>query len=114
MLFDGVWVVSIDPEDGIVDTVADAVGPHVIGNLHHSAHAKRFQSRVVEGGGTADVRDSNASVVNHLASSVHESLSVPTAIRPSPQKSAASRSYKATIPSTSPAVALETNNRAKS
>ena len=36
------------------------------------------------------------------------------AIRPSPQASAASGSYKATIPSTSPAFALETNNRAKS
>src|SRR5271166_7156464 len=31
MLFDGVWVVSIDPEDGIVETVADAVGPHFVG-----------------------------------------------------------------------------------
>jgi hypothetical protein len=64
-LFDGVWVISIDPEDGIIETVADAVSPRVIGHLHNSAHTKRPQSDVVEGGGTADVCDSNAGVVNH-------------------------------------------------
>jgi hypothetical protein len=65
MLFDGVWVISIDPEDGIIETVADAVSPRAVGHLHHSAHSKRSQSGVVEGGGTANVCDSNAGVVNH-------------------------------------------------
>src|ERR1019366_2743094 len=52
MLLYGVRVESIDPEDRKLETVANAVGPHVIGHLHHSAHSKRFQSRVVEDGGT--------------------------------------------------------------
>jgi hypothetical protein len=34
----------------ILETVANAVGSHVIGHLHHSPHSKRFQSRVVEDG----------------------------------------------------------------
>jgi len=34
--------------------------------LHDPAEAERAQSRIVKGGGTADVRDSNASVVDHL------------------------------------------------
>jgi len=66
MLFDGVRVVSIDPEYGVIETIADAVGPDVNGHLHHPAHAKHFQSRVIKGGGAADVGDANASVVNQL------------------------------------------------
>jgi hypothetical protein len=31
MLFDGVWVISIDPEDRIIETVADAVSSRVVG-----------------------------------------------------------------------------------
>jgi hypothetical protein len=65
MLFDRVWVISIDPEEWIIETVADAVSPRVIGHLYNSAHTKLPQSGVVEGGGTADVCDSNAGVVNH-------------------------------------------------
>jgi hypothetical protein len=60
-----VWVISIDPEDRIIETVADAVSPRIIRHLHHSAHTKRPQSGGVEGGGTADVCDSNAGVINH-------------------------------------------------
>src|ERR1700722_4868742 len=74
MLFDGVGGISIDPEDRIIEAVADAVCPRVIGHLHHSAHTKRPQSGVVEGGGTADVCDSNAGVVNNCGPSIHEPL----------------------------------------
>src|ERR1700722_20645745 len=49
MLFDGVWVISIDPEDRIIEAVADAVRPRVIGHLHHSAHTKGARRRAVEG-----------------------------------------------------------------
>jgi hypothetical protein len=66
MLFDRVWVVSIDPEDGIVETVTNPVGPHVMRYLHHATHAKRLQGRVIEDGGAADVRDPNAGMVNYL------------------------------------------------
>jgi hypothetical protein len=63
MLFDGVWMISINPEDRMVKTVADAVNPRSIGHLHHTAHANRPQSGVIEGGGTTDVCDPNAGVV---------------------------------------------------
>jgi hypothetical protein len=67
MLFDGVWMISINPEDRIIETIADAVSPRIIGHLHHSAHTKRPQGGVIERGGTADVCDPNAGVVNHFA-----------------------------------------------
>jgi hypothetical protein len=42
MLFDGVWVISIDPEDKMIETVADAVSPRVVGP---SASLGAFQAR---------------------------------------------------------------------
>lgn len=60
MIFDGVWVVSIDPKNRIVDAVADAVSSQSIRHLHYAAHTQRPQGGVVEGGRTADVRDSDA------------------------------------------------------
>jgi hypothetical protein len=65
MLFDGVRMVSIDPVHRIFEAVADAVGPHVFGDLHHTTHAKCTQSRIVEIGGTTYVRNSDTGVVNH-------------------------------------------------
>ena len=38
MLFDGVWMISIDPEDRIIEAIADAVSPRVIGQPLGSAH----------------------------------------------------------------------------
>jgi hypothetical protein len=49
MLLNGVWVISIYPEDRILEAIADAVSSLVIGHLHHSAHTKRPQRRVIEG-----------------------------------------------------------------
>jgi len=46
---------------------AKSIDASVIGHLHHSAHTKRPQSGVIERGGTADVCDPNAGVVNHFA-----------------------------------------------
>jgi hypothetical protein len=65
MLFDGVRMISVDPEDGILEPVANAVSSHIVGHLHHATQAERAQSRIVEFGGTTDVRDSNAGMVNH-------------------------------------------------
>ena len=65
MLFDGVRMKSINPEDRVVEAVADAVGPDVIGDLPYSVQTKRTQSRVIEFGGTADIRNADSSVVNH-------------------------------------------------
>jgi hypothetical protein len=58
-------MVTINPEDWIVYTVSDRVSPRILGQLHRPPHAKRAQSGIVKSGGTADIRDSNASVVDH-------------------------------------------------
>jgi len=58
-------MVTINPEDWIVYTVSDRVGPRILGQLHRSPHAERAQNGIVKSGGTADIRDSNASVVDH-------------------------------------------------
>jgi hypothetical protein len=58
-------MMSINPEDRIIETVADAVSSYTIRDLHHPAYTKRAQRRVLEDGGMANVRNSNAGVVNH-------------------------------------------------
>jgi hypothetical protein len=68
VLFDGVWMVTINPEDWVLYTVSDRVSPRILGQLHRPPHAKCAQSGIVKSGGTADIRDSNASVVDHPSS----------------------------------------------
>jgi hypothetical protein len=65
MLLHAMLVKAVDPKDRVFDAVTDAVGPFVLGHLHQPTHTKRAQSSVVECGGTNDVRDSNACVVDH-------------------------------------------------
>jgi hypothetical protein len=67
--------IAIDPEDGIVETVADTIGSDVVRHLPDAAHAQRRQSRIIEFCGTPDIRDANASVVDHHAPFVYKSLS---------------------------------------
>jgi len=64
MLLHAVWVKAVNPENREIDTIADAIGP-VLGKLHDPTEAERAQSGIVEGGGTRDVRDSNAGVIDH-------------------------------------------------
>ena len=59
------WVKAVNPEDGVTDTITNAIRPVVFGKLHHPAEAKHTQSCIVKGGGAGDVRDSNPGVVNH-------------------------------------------------
>ena len=68
MLLHSMWMKAVDPENRIIDTIAHAISPVVVGNLHDSAMTESAQSGIVKGGGTGDVRDSNASVVDHCDS----------------------------------------------
>src|SRR6516164_2779931 len=58
-------VKPVNPEDRVIDAVADAVGSGVLRKLHDPAEAKGAQSRIVKSGRTANVRDSDAGVVDH-------------------------------------------------
>jgi hypothetical protein len=59
------WVKAVDPEDRVIDTIADAIGSVVRGKLLDPAEAERTQSPIVKGGRMFNVRDSNARVVDH-------------------------------------------------
>ena len=72
VLFHAMRVKAVNPENRVVNAVADTIGPTVVRHLHHAAHAKRAQSGVVKRGGTTDVRDSNSGVIDHRST-----LSVP-------------------------------------
>src|SRR5438552_10732577 len=76
MLLHAMWVKAVNPENRVIDPIANAISPVVLGELHDPAEAERAQSRIVKGGGTADVRDSNPGVVDHCASSVSQRLAV--------------------------------------
>jgi hypothetical protein len=82
VLFDGVWMVTINPEDWIVYAVSDRVSPRILGQLHRPPHAERAQSGVVKSGGTADIRDSNASVIYHPPLSCGSRSSRPPRVAP--------------------------------
>jgi hypothetical protein len=41
VLFHRMWGESIDPEDGIFETVPDAIDPRTVGYLHRAAHSER-------------------------------------------------------------------------
>ena len=56
---------AVNPVNGVIDTITNAIGPVVFGKLHHPAEAKHPQICIVKGGGAGDVRDSNAGVVDH-------------------------------------------------
>jgi hypothetical protein len=59
------WVKAVNPENRVIDTIADAIGAVVHGKLHDPAEAERAQSRIVKGGGTGDVRDTDPCMVDH-------------------------------------------------
>jgi hypothetical protein len=59
------WVKAVDPEDRVIDTIADAIGPIVRGKLLNPAEAEGTQCPIVKGGRMFNVRDANAGVVDH-------------------------------------------------
>ena len=65
VLLHAMWVKAVNPENRVIDTIADAIGSVVLGNLRDPAETERTQSRIVKGGGTGDVRDTNACMVDH-------------------------------------------------
>jgi hypothetical protein len=58
-------VKAINPENRIIDTIADAIGPVVLRELHGPPQTERAQGRIVKGGGTGNVRDTDPSMVEH-------------------------------------------------
>jgi hypothetical protein len=76
MLLHAMWVKTVNPENRVIDTIANAIGSVVLGKLHDPMEAKRAQSRIVKGGGTGDVRDSNSGVVDRC--DVLRSIRVPS------------------------------------
>jgi hypothetical protein len=58
-------VKTIDPEHGIVDAVADAVGSDAVWHLSHAPETERAQSRVIEYSRSAHVGDPDAGVIDH-------------------------------------------------
>jgi hypothetical protein len=64
-LLHAVWVKAVNPENREIDAITDAVGPVVLGKLHNPTKTECAQSRIVKSGGTGNVRDSNASVIDH-------------------------------------------------
>ena len=71
VLSHAMWVKAINPEDGVIDTITNAIRPVVFGKLHHPTEAKHTQSCIVKGGGAGDVRDSIPVWSIIAASSIH-------------------------------------------
>ena len=65
MLLHSMWVKAVNPENRVIDTIADAIGPVVLRKLHDPVQAKCVQSRIVKGRGPGDVRDTDARMVDH-------------------------------------------------
>jgi hypothetical protein len=67
MLFHAMGVKAVNPENRVIDAIADA---GVLGKLHDPAQAECAQSRIVKGGGTDNVRDTDAGMVDHYDQSL--------------------------------------------
>ena len=65
-------VESLNPDDGIFET--DAIDTRIARYLHGAAHSECAQSRVVENGGSTDIRDSDTSMVDHCGSQLRRPL----------------------------------------
>jgi len=59
------WVETVNPENRVIDAIADAIGPVVLRKLHNATRAECAQSRIVKRCGTGDVRNTNARMVDH-------------------------------------------------
>ena len=99
MLLHAMGMKTVDPENRIIHTVADAIGPVVLGKLHDPAQAERTRRCIVKGGGTGDVGVSNAGVVDHCGSLglFMTTRTKSSGRRPVPLASAAFASYGDTL-----------------
>jgi hypothetical protein len=59
------WVKAVNPENRIIDSIANAVGPVVLRKLHEPAEAERAQRCIIKDGGTADIRDTDTCMIDH-------------------------------------------------
>jgi hypothetical protein len=66
MLLHAVGMKAIDPENRILDTIADGIGSIVFGKLHDPAQTERAKSRVIKSRGPANLRDADTRMVNHV------------------------------------------------
>jgi hypothetical protein len=51
MLLHTVWLKAVNPENREIDTIADAIGPVVLGKLYDPTEAECAQSRTVKKAG---------------------------------------------------------------
>jgi hypothetical protein len=65
MLLHTMWVETVNPENRVIDAIADAIGSVVLRKVHNATQAECAQSRIVKRCGTGDVRDTNARMVDH-------------------------------------------------
>jgi hypothetical protein len=65
MLLDAMRVKPVNPENRIIDPIADRIGSFILRNLHNAAQAKCAEGRIIKNSRTGDVRDSDACVVDH-------------------------------------------------
>jgi hypothetical protein len=70
MLPHTVGMKAVNPEDRVLDTIADAISPIVLGNLHNPAEAERTKSGIVKSRRPANVGNADSCVVNHVAPSL--------------------------------------------
>jgi hypothetical protein len=70
MLLHAVGMKAVDPKYRMLDTIADAIGSIILWNLHDSAQTESAKSGIVKSCRPADVRDANASVVDHATLSL--------------------------------------------
>jgi len=71
VLFHVMGVKAVNPENRVIDTIADAIRPVFLGNLRDPAEPERAQNYIVKGGGARDVRDTDTSVVDHCNTPNH-------------------------------------------
>jgi hypothetical protein len=65
VLFHAMRMESVNPENRVIDAIADAIGPIVIRKLHDPPQSEGAQSHIVKGSGSRDVRDTDSSMINH-------------------------------------------------
>jgi hypothetical protein len=65
MLLYAMRVKAVNPENRVIDAIADGVGSVVLRKLRDPPEAECAQDRVVKRCGTGDIRDTNARMVDH-------------------------------------------------
>src|SRR5215207_3800855 len=111
MLTDRMRVEAIYPEDRVIHSIANSVSPFVLGKLHDSPEVQSAQDGVVKGGGTSDVRDADAGVVDHRNLLLGQSPRTRSARRTRTEDRAASGRRSAPCAFTFPCLPLQIQQR---